>query len=49
MSGKTVMLTQKTDASIVAGLRVEIDGKQLDGTIKGRMDGLSKKLDEMIV
>ena len=49
MSGKTVMLTQKTDASIVAGLRVEIDGKQLDGPIKGRMDGLSKKLDEMIV
>ncbi len=49
MSGKTVMLTQKTDASIVAGLRVEIDGKQLDGTVKGRMDGLSKKLDEMIV
>ena len=49
MSGKTIMLTQKLDASIVAGLRVEIDGKQLDGTIKGRLDGLSKKLDEMIV
>lgn len=49
MSGKTIMLTQKRDASVVAGLRVEIDGKQLDGTIKGRLDGLSKKLDEMIV
>ena len=49
MSGKTVMLTQKQDASIVAGLRVEIDGKQLDGSVKGRLDGLSKKLDEMIV
>jgi F-type H+-transporting ATPase subunit delta len=49
LTGKTVMLDQKTDASVVAGLRVEIDGKQFDGTLKGRMDGLSKKLDEMIV
>lgn len=44
ISGKTVLLTQKIDASVVAGLRVEMDGKQLDGTLKGRMSGLSKQL-----
>ncbi len=44
ISGKTVLLTRKIDASVVAGLRVEMDGKQLDGTLKGRMSGLSKQL-----
>lgn len=44
ISGKTVLLNQKIDASVVAGLRVEMDGKQLDGTLKGRMSGLSKQL-----
>ena len=49
MSTKTVILTQKKDASVVAGLRVEIEGKQLDGTVKGRMSGLSRKLEEMTI
>ena len=49
MSKKTVILTQKKDASVVAGLRVEIEGKQLDGTVKGRMSGLSRKLEEMTI
>lgn len=44
VSGKTVLLIQKIDPSVVAGLRVEMDGKQLDGTLKGRMNGLSKQL-----
>lgn len=46
MSNKTVLMTRKIDTSVVAGLRVEMDGKQLDGTLKGRMSGLSKKLQD---
>ena len=49
ISGKTVKLTQKTDPSVLAGLRVELEGKQLDGTVKSRLDGLSRKLNELIV
>lgn len=49
LSGKQVSLTQKTDASVVAGLRVEIEGKQLDGTVQGRLAGISRKLNEVIV
>lgn len=49
LSGKTVELEQKVDPSVVAGLRVELEGKQLDGTIQGRMSGISKKLNEVIV
>lgn len=33
ISGKQISLIQKTDASVLGGLRVELDGKQLDGTV----------------
>lgn len=49
ISGKSVRLLQVTDASVLGGLRVELEGKQLDGTVKGRLDGLSRKLNEVIV
>ena len=49
ISGKNVDLTQKTDAAVIAGLRVELEGKLLDGTVHGRLSGISRKLDEMIV
>lgn len=46
---KTVSLTQRTDPAVLAGLRVELEGKQLDGTVSGRLAGISRKLDEIIV
>lgn len=49
LSGKKVSLIQKKDASVVAGLRVEIEGKQLDGTVQSRLSGISRKLSEIIV
>lgn len=49
LSGKQVSLIQKTDSSVVAGLRVEIEGKQLDGTVQSRLSGISRKLNEIIV
>ena len=42
-------LTQVTDPSVLGGLRIELEGKQLDGTVQGRLTGLSKKLNEIIV
>ena len=47
--GKKVSLLQKKDPSVVAGLRVELEGKLLDGTVQSRLSGLSRKLDEIIV
>ena len=44
-----VTLTQKKDPTVLAGLKVELEGKQLDGTVKSRLDGLSRKLNELIV
>lgn len=49
ISGKKISLTQKKDLSVVAGLRVELGGKLLDGTVKGRLSAFSRKLDEIIV
>ena len=49
ISGKSVTLTQKKDPTVLAGLKVELEGKQLDGTVKSRLDGLSRKLNELIV
>ncbi len=48
LSGKKIYLTQKTDASVVAGLRVEMEGKQLDGTVQGRISEISKRLNEVV-
>ncbi len=49
ISGKKITLVQNLDASVVAGLRVEIEGKQLDGTVQGRLSGISRKLSELVV
>lgn len=49
VSGRTVTLTEKIDPGVLAGIKVELNGKQLDGTVKGRIDGISKKLNETIM
>ena len=49
VSGKKVSLSVKVDPSVVAGLRVEMEGKQLDGTVAGRIADISRKIGEVIV
>lgn len=49
VSGKQIHLTQKTDPMVLAGLRVEMEGIQLDGTVQGRISDISKKLNEVVV
>lgn len=49
VSGKQIFLVNKVDPSVVAGLKVELEGKQLDGTVQGRMADFSKKLNETIM
>mgnify|MGYP005923747445 CR=1 FL=1 len=44
MSGKTVVMELKTDPSVLAGVRVELDGKLFDGTVKGRLAELSRRI-----
>ena len=49
VSGKKVNLSVKVDPSVIAGLRVEMEGKQLDGTVAGRIADISKKIGDVIV
>ena len=49
ISGKRVSLSVRVDPRVLAGLRVEMEGRQLDGTVAGRMAGISKGLKELVV
>ena len=49
MSGKKVTLTTRIDPKVLAGIKVELDGKQLDGTVSGRLSGIKRKLDEVVM
>ena len=49
MSGKTVHLVQIRDASVIGGLRVELEGRQLDGTVQSRLSGLSRRMNEVVI
>ena len=49
ISGKRVSLSCRTDSSVVAGLRVELEGEQLDGTVQGRINRFSDNIKNVIV
>lgn len=49
ISGKKVLLQQRVDSSVLGGLLVEMDGRQYDGTVKGRLSDLRRKLAETVL
>lgn len=49
ISGKKISIISKVDPKILGGIRVELDGKQLDGSVSGRLGGIRKKLDEVVL
>jgi len=49
ITGKKILLSQKTDASVLGGIRVDIEGKLFDGTVQGRLEELRKKVDETVM
>ena len=49
ISHKTVRMQTRVDAGVIGGLRVELDGKLLDGTVSSRLNGISRKLNDINV
>ena len=49
MSVKSVVMDLKTDPAVLAGVRVELDGKLFDGTVKGRLAELSRRISDTVV
>ena len=48
-SGKRVCLVEKTDPKVLAGLRVEMEGRLLDGTVAGRVADISRRIDTLVL
>ena len=44
ITGKTILLTCKVDPSVLGGVRLEMDGVQLEGSVKHRLDALRQNL-----
>lgn len=44
---KTVTLTNAIDKSVVGGVVVEVEGKRIDGSVKGKLDDIYKSLSNM--
>ena len=44
-----MLLTCRVDPSLVGGIVLLVDGKQLDGSVKARLDSFRKSLAETIV
>ena len=49
ISGRKIILNEKIDETMVAGLKVELDGKQFDGTVSGRIKSIRKQVSDIIV
>ena len=48
-TGKTIDLQCSVDAAQLGGLRLNYDGKQVDGTVKNRMDAIGKLLKNTVL
>ena len=49
LSGKKILLQQKTDVSVLGGVRVDLEGQLFDGTVKGRLSELRRRVDETVI
>ena len=44
LTGKTILLENKVDESLMGGVKVNYDGKELDGSVAGRLETLRRLL-----
>lgn len=48
-TGKTICLTEKTDPSVLGGLRLDLAGERLDGTVQRRLELLRDDIVNAVV
>lgn len=49
ITGKTVVLTNRLDPDCLGGVRLDYDGKRLDGTVKNRLDSVAALLKNTVL
>lgn len=48
-TGKTIHLSEKTDPSVLAGLRLDLAGERLDGTVQRRLELLREDIANVVL
>ena len=48
-TGKTIRLTEKTDPSVLGGLRLDLAGERLDGTVQRRLELLRDDIANVVL
>ena len=49
LTGKTVQLTNRVDPAVLGGVRLDYDGKRVDGTVKNRLDSVRELLKNTVI
>ena len=49
ITGKTIDLTCTIDPAVMGGVRLDYDGKRVDGTVQNRLDAVSKLLKNTVL
>ena len=49
ITGKTIRLTNTVDPACIGGLRLDYDGKRVDGTVQNRLDSIGKLLKNTVL
>ena len=49
VTGKTIRLNCAVDASLLGGIRLILDGTELDGSVRSRLDEVEKKLSALVL
>ena len=49
LTGKTVELTNRVDPSVLGGVRLDYDGKRVDGTVQSRLDSIRDLLKNTVL
>ncbi len=49
VTGKSVQIINRTDPSVLGGVRLDYDGKRVDGTVQNRLDTISSLLKNTVL
>lgn len=49
ITGKRVDLQIRQDPSVLGGIRLQMDGEEFDGTVRGRLDSLRRSLSDTVL
>ncbi len=49
ITGKTIIIKNDVDPSILGGIKLRYSGIQLDGSVKTRLDGFEEKLKSLVI